>query len=81
MFHPEFLPRRELIHSDHDLLCRLDDSCDAPFIMEELDLSLPELTNSASGDDKIHNQMLKDLPDAGKSVVLRFINDIWKEGT
>ena len=44
-------------------------------------MALSELTNSATGSDRVHNQMLKDLPDNARSVVLSVINDFWKSGS
>ena len=69
------------IHRNHDLLCEQEDLCDSPFTLEELDMALSELTNSATGSDRVHNQMLKDLPDNARSVVLSVINDFWKSGS
>ena len=68
------------IHDQQDLLCELDDPCDPPFTMEELNIGLSELTNSATGEDRIHNQMLTDLPESGKNLVLSVVNEIWKDG-
>ena len=76
-----FSPLENLIHQNHDTLCEQADPCDDPFTMEELELALSEISNSATGSDRIHNQMLKDLPHNGKSLVLAVVNEIWQEGT
>ena len=75
-----FSDLENLTHQSHDAICEQEDPCDVPFTIEELDLALTELSNSATGSDRIHNQMLKDLPSNGKTLVLTIINEIWEEG-
>ena len=69
------------IQSSIDLLCEAEDQSDLPFTLRELDMALDDLKPSATGEDRVHNQMLKDLTPNGKNVVLGLFNEIWESGT
>ena len=46
-----FSDLENLTHQSHDAICEQEDPCDVPFTIEELDLALSELSNSATGSD------------------------------
>ena len=76
----EYEPLENTIQKSLDLLCETEDSCDQPITVNELHMALQELKSSATGEDLIHNQMLKDLPWNGRRALLKIFNEIWDSG-
>lgn len=47
---------------------------------EELNLAISNSHNTAAGPDSIHNQMIKNLPQTSKNLLLNIFNRIWTDG-
>ena len=63
----DFFSKEELpIHDNIDKRLEAEDPCDHPLTLTELELAIDDLTNSATGPDLVHNQMLQDLPPNAK---------------
>ena len=52
-----------------------------PFTISELENSLKNAHDSASGADEVHYQLLKQLPRISLQTLLNIFNRIWEQGT
>ena len=52
----------------------------ANFSLEELKTSIEELSDTASGPDKVHNNLIKHFPGETLQLLLKLYNDIWTSG-
>ena len=63
-----------------DAMFRPDPENDIPFTKHEQSTALDRLKNSAAGEDKVENIMLKNATDHAKNLTLNLINNSWNLG-
>ena len=58
-----------------------DEMYNIPLSLTELKFCINELSDTAPGPDKIHNHIIRHLPDESLSLLLKFFNEFWQSNT
>lgn len=79
-YEPRFLRIKEAAErNDISFISDNTENYNTPFTLQELQSALDKSPDTSPGPDNIHNQMLRNLPPAGKIYLLSLYNRIWTE--
>ena len=78
---PKYMTKQEqYLTSNFHFIFHHNDITDNAFTIEEINLAISELHNSATGEDEIHNSMLLNSSEKIRQEILNLFNNIWKTG-